>query len=282
MADAPETSGISGELDIKRFDPTTMKPHRIAVCIGKRGTGKSVLIRDLMYHMRRNLHYGVAMTPTHESAECFEKFMPLSSVYKDYRVDVLERMLNMQRQRSHDKGMDSLRSLFLILDDCMYDKSVMKGNSIRDLFMNGRHYKLFFLAAVQYLMDLTPALRTQVDYCFALRENIVSNRERLYKYFFGVFPKYDDFSRVFDACTADYECLVIDNTVQTNRISDCIFWYRADINIPPFRLCAPAFWTLDAARGQEKRRNSDGINVVDAPVRKRTEQVHRIVKHTGH
>ena len=63
---------------------------------------------------------------------------------------------------------------------------------------------------------------------------------------------------------------MIDNTVQTNRISDCIFC----------RLCAPAFWTLDAARDQEKRRNGDGINAVDAPVRKRTEQVHRIVKHT--
>ena len=85
--------------------------------------------------------------------------MPHSSVYQDYHVEVLERMMAAQRQRGQDKGASSLHNLFMVLDDCMYDKAVIRGKAIRDLFMNGRHYKITFLAAVQYLMDLPPALR---------------------------------------------------------------------------------------------------------------------------
>ena len=44
------------DIDIKRFDPTTMKPNRISVCVGKRGTGKSVLMRDLLWHSKDSLH----------------------------------------------------------------------------------------------------------------------------------------------------------------------------------------------------------------------------------
>lgn len=296
MTTAPETSGHNGtELDIRRFDPSTIKPHRIVVAIGKRGTGKSVLLRDILHSQRHRLEYGLAMTPTHESAASFEAFMPPSSVYREYRGDVVTTMLEMQRNKSHEKGMDALRSMFLVLDDCMYDKTVMKSKTIRDLFMNGRHYKCFFIAAVQWLMDLGPDLRTQVDYVVALRENIVSNRERLYKYFFGIFPNYEDFSRVFDACTANFECLVIDNTVNSNNVEDCIFWYKANHEIPPFRLCSPCYWELDQMRNGGSKQSDAGKrddasskssappppNVVETTPTRNAPRLRRIVKHTG-
>ena len=45
------------------------------------------------------------------------------------------------------------------------------------LLSHTRHYKITFLNAVQYVMDLGPDLRTQVDYVFALSENIISNKQ---------------------------------------------------------------------------------------------------------
>ena len=42
------------------------------------------------------------------------------------------------------------------------------------------------LLSAQYVMDLPPDLRTQVDYVFSLRENVMSNREKLYKQFFAL------------------------------------------------------------------------------------------------
>jgi hypothetical protein len=90
-------------------------------------------------------------------------------------------------------------------------------------------------------MDLPPALRANVDYVFILRENIIQNREKLYKSFFGIFPNFDMFNKVMDACTENYECIVLDNTSKSNRIEDCVFWYKARMH-KNFKVGAPEYW----------------------------------------
>ena len=228
-------------LRIKKFDPTTMKPPRISIVVGKRGTGKSVLQRDLMYHISDKVDFGLAMTPTEESVDVFKQHMPDAWIYNSFAAHKLDTMLTMQRDLIKA---GKRRSLFVIMDDCMYDKKVLKGLGMRDLFMNGRHLSLTLCNAVQYVMDMGPDLRTQVDYVFALRENIISNKTKLWKYFFGMFEKYDDFSRVMDKCTANHCALVMDNTVGSPNIEDCIFWYKAEIELPEFKMGKPIYYKM--------------------------------------
>jgi len=44
-----------------------------------------------------------------------------------------------------------------------------------------------------------------------------------------------------DACTENYECLVLDNTSKSNKIQDCVFWYKAKIR-KNFKIGSPALW----------------------------------------
>ena len=97
------------------------------------------------------------------------------------------------------------------------------------------------MLTMQYCMDLSPDLRANVDYVFVLRENVIQNRERLYKSFFGVFPTFDMFCQVMNACTENYECLVLDNTSKSNRIEDCVFHYKAPIR-KGFRIGSDSMW----------------------------------------
>lgn len=90
-------------------------------------------------------------------------------------------------------------------------------------------------------MDLSPDLRANIDYIFILRENIVQNREKLYKNFFGIFPTLDMFNQVMNSCTENHECLVLDNTSKSNKIEDCVFWYKANIH-KNFRIGSPQLW----------------------------------------
>jgi len=228
-------------LRVRKFDPSTLKEHRIIIVVGKRGTGKSVLQRDLMYHLSKKLDFGLAMTPTEESAETFRQHIPDSWIYNGFSTTKLDTMLTMQRDMVKKK---KAKSLFLLLDDCMYDKRTLKGVGIRDLFMNGRHLNITLCNAVQYVMDMGPDLRTQVDYVFALRENIISNKNKLWKYFFGMFEKYDDFAKVMDKCTENHSCIVMDNTTGSCNVEECIFWYKANINVEDFKIGSPDFWKL--------------------------------------
>tara|TARA_B110000046_G_C12891535_1_gene354586 strand:- start:42 stop:884 length:843 start_codon:yes stop_codon:yes gene_type:complete len=228
-------------LNVKKFDTDTLKPHRIIIVVGKRGTGKSVLQRDLLYHLSDKVDFGMAMTPTEESAETFRQHMPDSWIYSGFSTVKMEQMLSMQRDMVKNR---KARRLFIVLDDCMYDKKILKGVAIRDLFMNGRHLNITMCNAIQYVMDMGPDLRTQVDYVFALRENIISNKQKLWKYFFGMFEKYEDFAKVMDTCTADHSCMVMDNTTGSCNVDECIFWYKAELDLPEFQIGAEVYRKL--------------------------------------
>jgi len=239
---------MAKNLNLRKFDPTKIAKGSVVVLIGKRNTGKSFLVKDLLYY-KKDTPVGTVISAT-EMANCFYgDMMPDIFIHSEFSSDVVNQLV--QRQQIVVKKMKTEEQqygksnidpwAFLILDDLMYDTSWIKDTTIKSLFMNGRHYKLLFMITMQYALGIPPALRSNVDYVFILRENINSNRKRLYEHYAGMFPTYEIFSQVMDQCTSNYECLVIDNTTKSNKIEDMVFWYKAD-NHPAFKLGAPEFW----------------------------------------
>jgi hypothetical protein len=240
------------KLNIERFDPSTMRPTATVLMIGKRGTGKTTLINDIMYHNRDKFQFGVGMSPTDDTTNALGAFVPKCCIYDDFDESALQRMLD--RQKWAGKGPpEKFHNVFCVLDDCAYDAKTFKNKSIREVFMNGRHRKIFIVNAVQYMMDMPAGLRGQVDYVFATRDANIDQREKLWKYFFGMFPDYKSFSKVFDECTEGYSVIVFDATVRSNSIDKTIFHYSADPNLPSFRLCDDVFWNLDNYYFSEER-----------------------------
>lgn len=226
-------------MKLKKFDPRTIGNDKVCLFIGKRGTGKSTLVTDIMYHKRHCIPYGVVMSATEEGNHYYKKYVPDLFVHGTYDKGIVEKIIDSQKAKLNSQG--KVDPVFVLMDDCMYDRSFLKDECIRSLFMNGRHWKIFFLLTAQYCMDLPPGLRTNVDYVFCLRENVIQNREKLYKSFFGVFQTFSIFQQVMDACTENYECIVLDNTSKSNNIEDCVFYYKARI-MPPFRMGCDAWW----------------------------------------
>lgn len=252
-------------LQLKKFRPETMDDDRICVFIGKRNTGKSTLVKDIMYY-KKHIPAGIVLSGTEEGNHFYGNFIPDLFVYGDYDGEAVDRVLSRQRKLVGTNGKNRNNGAFMLLDDCMYDSKFLKETRIRQCFMNGRHFNIFFMLTMQYVMDLPPALRANVDYVFVLRENIIQNREKLYKSFFGIFPSFDVFCKVMDATTENYECLVLDNTVKSNKITDCVFWYKASLR-KNFRVGSPDLWRLhkkmynpkyltDQEREQDKHKNS--------------------------
>lgn len=225
------------QLKLRKFDPSKIKDTSICVVIGKRNTGKSVLAKDIMFH-KRHLPAGVVMSATEEGNSFYGSWVPDSFIYSDFDRGVIEQVIETQRKRIKA---GTATNVFLILDDCMYDKRLLKEKCMRSLFMNGRHWKIFLMLTAQYCGDLGPDIRANIDFIFVLRDNIIQNRERLFKNFFGLMPSFAAFCQLMDATTENYECLVVDNTSRSNNLEDCLFWYKAkpDHN---FKIGSPSFW----------------------------------------
>ena len=239
---------MSANLNLRKFDPSKIGKGSVVIMIGKRNTGKSFLVKDLLYY-KRDIPVGTVISAT-ESANCFYgEIMPGIFIHDTFNPEIVNQLVKRQqtvvsKMKGEEKkfGKSQIDPWgFLILDDLMYDTTWIKDTTIKSLFMNGRHYKLLFMITMQYSLGITPALRSNVDFIFILRENIISNRKRLWEHYAGMFPTFEIFQQVMDQCTANYECLVIDNTTKSNKIEDMVFWYKADDH-PSFKLGAPAFW----------------------------------------
>lgn len=229
-----------GAIRVRKFNPKTIQQGRIIFCLGKRNTGKSVLIYELLSHMPRP-DFVLAMAPTEDTVNMFRKFLPEPCIFDHFSQEKLERVVTLQRELVN-RG--KRRNVLILLDDCLYQKGVLKSTAMRSIFFNGRHDNISLICAAQYMMEVDVSLRTNIDYIFTMRENILTNRQKLYKYYFGQFAKFEEFDKVMTACTQDYRCLVLDNTVSSTSATDCVMWYKASMDVPPYTLCQPVFWKM--------------------------------------
>ena len=236
---------VNMSLRIKRYDPSTIKEGRVIFLFGKRNTGKSVLLKDLL---SRGPQYDfvLAFAPTESSLETFRTFLPECCIYDHFSQDKLERAITVQKEII---ARGKKRSLLIIMDDCMYNKNVFTSSAARSIMMNGRHDYISLICCCQYALDLPSSVRSQIDLIFSLKESIKTNRTRLYKYFFGMFDKEAIFEKCFHLCTANYGALVMDNTVSSTEVHDTVYWYRANPNPPAFKLCREVYWKMNEACG---------------------------------
>ena len=233
-------------LKLKKFDMSSIKSDKVVLFIGKRETGKSFLVRDLLWH-NRDLPVGTVISGTEGANQFYSKMIPSIFIHDEYTPEIINNFVKRQGRliKKQVGGVAEYQNIdpraFLILDDCLYDNTWVKDKNVRSLFMNGRHFKAFFIITSQYSLGIPPNLRTNVDYVFVLRETIHSNRRRLYEQYCGMFPTYEFFCTVMDQCTENFECLVINNNSKSSKLEDQAFWYKSDPH-PDFRLGADILW----------------------------------------
>jgi hypothetical protein len=204
------------------------------VIIGKKDTGKSFLARDLLFNVQESFPAGMVISPTEAVNEYFQSFVPSKLIHDKYEPTKVQAFIKRQfaaKQRflkSKQSGQPFDPRAFLILDDCLYAaKEWINEESTRFVFMNGRHLDMMTIITMQYPLGIPPMLRTNVDYCFILREPYVTNRKRIFDNYGSAFPSFEFFCQVMDQCTQNYECLVMNNNSQSNKLEDIVYWYKA-------------------------------------------------------
>jgi energy-coupling factor transporter ATP-binding protein EcfA2 len=226
---------------ICKFDPENIKKHRIVLAVGRRGSGKSSLLMDMLYNLHERYDYCLAMCPTMESAGMLRECMPESCVYNRFSQAKLETLVQTARELA---GAGKEKNFLLVLDDVLYDKSICRSQAFRFLFLNGRHVRISVFITAQYVIDMPPDLRSNVDYVFSMKEPMLGNRVKLHRNFFGILS-FDDFCAILDRTTQNHECICLDNTSATTSVNDCIFWYKAKQNCPKFSIGLKVFYNLE-------------------------------------
>ena len=243
-------------LELKKFDMRNIsfKPDEnkgpVVVLIGRRDTGKSFLVRDLLYY-HQDIPIGTVISGTEAGNGFYSTHVPKLFIHEEYNTAIIENILKRQKTvlKQSKKEIEYYKKTtidpraFVILDDCLYDAGWTKDKMMRLLFMNGRHWKIMLIITMQYPLGIPPNLRTNIDYVFILREPYITNRKRIWENYAGMFPDFQSFCQVMDQCTENYECLVINNNAKTNKLHEQIFWYKAETH-GDFKLGSKEFWEI--------------------------------------
>lgn len=271
-------------LELKKFDMSQIRFKQeensgpVVVLIGRRDTGKSFLVRDLIYY-HQDIPIGTVISGTEAGNGFYGKHVPKLFIHDEYNTAIIENILKRQKTvlKQVKKEIEYYKKstidprTFVILDDCLYDSAWAKDKMMRLLFMNGRHWKIMLIITMQYPLGIPPNLRTNIDYVFILREPYITNRKRIYENYAGMFPTFESFCQIMDQCTENYECLVINNNAKTNKLQEQIFWYKAESR-GDFKLGSKEFWDIskDLASDDEdeaynpqaiRKKNNPKINV---------------------
>jgi hypothetical protein len=260
-------------LNLKKFSFDEVPDGAICTFIGKRKSGKSFCIRDLLFH-KKDIPMCKIVSGSEEANPFFSDFMPSTFIDTDFDAEKIETVIS--RQQTILKKMKKEPSkygkvdprMLILFDDCLHDKSWQKSKAVKNIFMNGRHYKIFFILAMQYVLGIPPALRTNIDYVFIFRDSSLQNRRKIYECFGGAIPTFDMFCQLMESLDK-YECLVICNDADRVSLEEQIMWYKAKDN-GDFKFGSKKMWDFHH-RKQSQGDNNVATNVADfVPKKKNT------------
>jgi hypothetical protein len=251
-----DTQSKEKKITIRKFDLNSILPDAVVVIVGRRRSGKSWLVREMMSVLtKRGVPYGKVYSGTEHCNPFFEHFFPKAYISTEFKDSDLEKLIESQRKkvRRHAKeigapdGRCLNNNMLLVFDDMISQDSVWKhSKQFKKLFTEGRHYNINFYLVLQVVLGIPPAMRENLDYVFLFSTD-GSNLKKLWENYAGVIDNFKMFRHIFDQCTCDKGCMVIDKTSSSQNITDKVFFYKSE-EPEKFKFGCQKFWKLHDER----------------------------------
>jgi hypothetical protein len=216
------------------------------VIIGKPKSGKSTLIKDLLYSKKHIIPAALAFSGTEDFNHFYESILPQTMVYHEYVEDKIKDFIS--RQKISKKYLDNPWAA-LIVDDCTDDPKIFNTPTQVGLYKNGRHWKMWYILSLQYANDVKVNIKTVIDGVFIFREPSIVMRKKIWENYGSIIPDFDLFCKIMDKCCQNYGCIYIANDSISNDWQKCVYWYKANADISDkWKFGSDDYWKFNEQR----------------------------------
>lgn len=141
------------------------------VC-GSSGSGKTMLLKDLIQVMRKKYDYFVILCPSLEFSGDYKEFQDNNDdqkfiFFNEYRADVIKEVMQTQEDIIVRYGKNRCPKIVMILDDCM--ENIKQHSLVEKLYFKGRHIQISPISIIQKLRGVSTILRVNTRYAVFFR-----------------------------------------------------------------------------------------------------------------
>ena len=218
-------------VSLTQFDIKTIPKGSVCLILGCRKTGKTTLVKDILYH-NQDHDVNIVITNDEIQSEPYGTIIPPIHTYTSLNDELIENIVKRQKELVK-MNKPTYRAPFLILDNCFVEDKSINSKNMEYLFQNTKNQEMIVVITMQYLMKLNKS--ELVDYVFILNETSDDNLKRIFDTFGSLFSTFEEFCETVKSYTNDYSCVVID------RRNGGVFFYKGEIH-EPFKVGAQEFW----------------------------------------
>lgn len=233
------------EIDRSQFSKFDFKdlPHNFSAAIyGKRRTGKSVIVRDFMYHLKDWYSNIYLFSETIHLQPGLYNFIPKQNQFNKFDQDRLQQIWNHQEQyiqKNTGKDKKTLNHVMVIFDDVINDKNIRNSEILNRFHISGRHINLASIILSQNVggkWGINGVCRNNEDLIVAFFPKAAYDRELIVKQYLSVISNKIGDEILRTLTQEDFNAIVIENHKTDQDYTKFVKWYMAEEKTPDFTI----------------------------------------------
>jgi len=250
-------------INIRNFNPRNIKLGTTIVISGKRGAGKSTIVKIISYYLSPKIRMALLVSNTADKKRDFEQIIPPFLIFEQYQSSIFKNFIKNQSEfcEKYRKNNTVKKHGLIIMDDVLAQTKKWKNDeSLIEIFLEGRHSNITNILSIQDILGVPSSLRNNIDYLFITKEFRKERKKLIFDTFWpNNYGNYELFEKILMKCTEGYSTFVIDikRTEKPNAtLENTIFrWKPPDPKkIPPFKIGTRDLWNLNYKSYDEKWR----------------------------
>lgn len=231
------------------FDPKIfkeiVKEKKGFTCVitSKRGTGKSILLRDVCSKLTDTFDTCYVFSLTAHLQPTLFDFCDKQNIIGSFDEEKLTKIYESQEKMTQENekilglgGKPVFRKVLILMDDLISDKKVKHSKILDQLYVAGRHVHISTFFLTQHFTAIPPVHRNNLDVAVSFYQENYDNRVQFVDSYLSV-GKRKEGVEIFDLITKQkYQALIVCNFKINNNIYDYINKYTANPKVKNFKI----------------------------------------------
>jgi Cdc6-like AAA superfamily ATPase len=209
-------------LIVKQFNDDMMIDANNICIVGKRGTGKSFLIYNILdSYDETTIGNSLIVAPADRHTKMYATRYPTAKIIYDFDINnIYNHFIKNDADGNNIPGI-------IVLDQCIVSNTVIKNNDkLLDMFLYADDYDKTMITSLQFPVSMPENVINNLDYVFLFNDDYISNQKRMHKNYGQIFEKYKDFQKVYQDITNSLGTTLVMKIKGIEQSVDKMFYYK--------------------------------------------------------